>query len=60
LSISAHPRELQVDYTSPVFSVPQRVVIRYWLDPYDRDWHEAGARRQAIYTDVSSGRTRSV
>jgi len=56
LSIAPHPRELQVDYTSPVFSVPRRVIFRYRLDPYDRDWHEAGARRQAIYTDVPPGR----
>lgn len=56
LSISPHPRELLIDYTSPVFAVPQRVRFRYRLDPYDRDWHDAGGRRQAIYTDVPPGR----
>ena len=30
--------------------------FRYRLDGYDRDWHEAGTRRQAFYTDLSPGR----
>jgi signal transduction histidine kinase len=50
-----HPRTLQLDYTSPTFTIPQRVKFRYRLDPYDRDWHEAGTRRQAFYTDLPPG-----
>lgn len=30
--------------------------FRYRLDGYDRDWHDAGTRRQAFYTDLSPGK----
>ena len=56
LKIPPNPRDLQVDYTSPSFSIPQRVKFRYRLDGYDRDWHEAGTRRQAFYTDLPPGK----
>ena len=56
LTIAPHPRDLQVDYTSPTFTIPQRVRFRYRLDGYDHDWHEAGTRRQAFYTDLRPGK----
>ena len=52
LEVSPHVRDLQIDYTSPTFSIPQKVKFRYKLDGYDDDWHEAGSRRQAFYTDL--------
>ncbi len=55
LSLPPHPRDLQIDYTSPTFLIPQRVKFRYRLDGYDHDWHEAGTRRQAFYTDLPPG-----
>lgn len=55
LALPPHSRDLQIDYTSPTFSIPQRVKFRYRLDNYDRDWHEAGTRRQAFYTDLPPG-----
>ena len=56
LKVGPHPRDLQIDYTSPTFLIPQRVKFRYRLDGYDHDWHEAGTRRQAFYTDLPPGR----
>jgi len=56
LKVSAHPRDLQINYTSPTFLVPEKVKFRYRLDGYDRDWHEVGTRRQAFYTDLSPGK----
>ncbi len=56
LKLAPHPRDFQIDYTSPTFLIPQRVKFRYRLDGYDRDWHEAGTRRQAFYTDLPPGR----
>jgi signal transduction histidine kinase len=56
LKLSPHPRDLQIDYTSPSFQIPQRVRFRYRLDGYDRDWHDAGRRRQAFYTDLPPGK----
>jgi signal transduction histidine kinase/ligand-binding sensor domain-containing protein len=55
LKLSPHPRDVQIDYTSPTFLIPQRVKFRYRLQSYDRDWHEAGTRRQAFYTDLPPG-----
>ena len=49
-------RDLQIDYTSPTLLIPQKVTFRYKLDGYDDDWHEAGVRRRAFYTDVPPGK----
>ena len=52
LELAPHPRDLQIDYTSPTFTTPQKVKFRYRLDGYDHDWHDAGTRRQAFYPDL--------
>jgi signal transduction histidine kinase/ligand-binding sensor domain-containing protein len=51
----ARTRDVEVDYTAPSFSVPQRVRFRYRLDGRDTDWQDAGTRRQAFYTDLRPG-----
>jgi signal transduction histidine kinase/ligand-binding sensor domain-containing protein len=56
LRVPPNPRDLQIDYTSPTFSIPQKVNFRYRLDGYDRDWKDAGTRRQAFYTDLPPGK----
>ena len=56
LTVPPNPRDLQIDYTSPAFSIPQEVKFRYRLDGYDHDWHDAGTRRQAFYTDLPPGK----
>jgi signal transduction histidine kinase len=56
LKVPPNPRDLQIDYTSPTFTIPQKVKFRYRLDGYDHDWHEAGTRRQAFYTDLPPGK----
>ncbi len=56
LNLAPHPRDLQIDYTSPTFTIPQKVKFRYRLDGYDHDWHDAGTRRQAFYTDLPPGK----
>ncbi len=55
LKVPPNPRDLQIDYTSPTFLIPQKVKFRYRLDDYDRDWKDAGTRRQAFYTDLPPG-----
>jgi signal transduction histidine kinase/ligand-binding sensor domain-containing protein len=54
--VPPNPRDLQIDYTSPTLTIPQKVKFRYRLDGYDRDWHEANTRRQAFYTDLPPGK----
>src|SRR5208282_3618005 len=51
-------RDLQISYTSPSFLIPQKVNFRYRLDGYDRDWQDAGTRREAFYTDLGPGKYR--
>ena len=55
LKLAPHPRDLQIDYTSPTFLIPQKVKFRFRLDGRDRDWKDAGTRRQAFYTDLPPG-----
>jgi hypothetical protein len=40
--LAPHPRDLQINYTSPTYLIPQNVKFRYRLDGYEPDWHEAG------------------
>ncbi|KAB8044226.1 sensor histidine kinase [Janthinobacterium aquaticum] len=50
-----HTDNLQVDFTAAALSIPERVRFRYRLDGQDSDWREAGARRQAFYTNLGPG-----
>ena len=50
--------DLQIDYTAPSFITPQKVLFRYKLEGFDRDWNNAGARRQAFYTQLPPGKYR--
>jgi len=56
VKLSPHPRDLQIDYTSPTYLIPQKVKFRYRLDSYDHDWNDVGTRRQAFYKDLPPGR----
>jgi PAS domain S-box-containing protein len=51
-------RDFQIGYTSPSFLIPQKVKFRYRLDGHDRDWQEAGTRREAFYTELGPGKYR--
>jgi len=44
--------------TAPSFLAPERQKLRYRLVPYDRDWIDAGTRREASYTKVPPGKYR--
>jgi PAS domain S-box-containing protein len=58
VKVPALSRDLEIDYTAPSFSVPQKVRFRYMLEGRDREWQDAGTRRQAFYTDLKPGRYR--
>ena len=51
-------RDLTIDYTALSFVSPEKVLFRYKLEDMDRDWHDAGNRRQAFYTNLSPGNYR--
>jgi diguanylate cyclase (GGDEF)-like protein len=50
--------EAEFHYAGLCLSAPRKVRYRYMLSPYDGDWVEAGARRQAFYTNLPAGRYR--
>jgi uncharacterized membrane protein YphA (DoxX/SURF4 family) len=47
---------LQFDYTALSFTDPDSVFFKYRLDGLDKDWVDAGTRRQAFYTNLRPGR----
>lgn len=49
-------RSLEIDYTALSLSIPERVHFRYKLEGFDKEWQEAGNRRQAFYTTLPPGR----
>jgi signal transduction histidine kinase/ligand-binding sensor domain-containing protein len=46
-------RDLEIDFTALSFVAPEKVRFRYKLEGYDKDWQDAGNRRQAFYTNLS-------
>jgi len=45
-------RDLQIDYSALSFVAPEKVLFRYKLEGWDRDWQDAGTRRQAFYNNL--------
>ncbi|HXO32554.1 MAG TPA: ATP-binding protein [Candidatus Acidoferrales bacterium] len=45
-------RDLQIDYTALSLVAPEKVFFRYKLEGWDRDWQDAGTRRQAFYNNL--------
>lgn len=52
LQLPPSVRDLQVDLTALSFVAPEKVRFRYKLEGYDKNWQEAGNRRQAFYTNL--------
>jgi PAS domain S-box-containing protein len=47
--------DLQISYTALSLSVPEKVRFRYRLQGVDKDWQDAGTRREAFYTRLGPG-----
>jgi signal transduction histidine kinase/ligand-binding sensor domain-containing protein/CheY-like chemotaxis protein len=47
--------ELEIHYAGLSLIEPARVVFKYRLEGFDRDWVEAGSRRAAFYTNLPPG-----
>jgi PAS domain S-box-containing protein len=58
LRLPARVRDLEVDYTALSFVAPERVIFRYKLDGWDRDWQIVGNRRRAFFTNLPPGNYR--
>ena len=55
LSLSPRTTDLQIGYTALSLSVPEKVRFRYRLEEVDKDWKDAGTRREALYTRLGPG-----
>jgi signal transduction histidine kinase/streptogramin lyase len=47
--------DLQIGYTALSLAVPEKVRFRYRLEEVDKDWRDAGTRREAFYTRLGPG-----
>jgi len=54
-TLAAGARKLQIDYTPIRLTSPRQTRFRYRLDGFDREWVDAGGRRQAYYTNLAPG-----
>jgi ligand-binding sensor domain-containing protein/signal transduction histidine kinase len=52
LRLPALSRDLQIDFTALSLVAPEKILFRYKLEGYDKDWQDAGNRRQAFYTNL--------
>lgn len=48
-------RDLEIDYTALSLTLPEKVRFRYRLAGAGGGWREAGARREAFFTNLSPG-----
>jgi len=55
LTLPPRTANLQIAYTATSLTVPERVRFRYKLEGQDKDWQEPGTRREAVYTNLSTG-----
>ena len=55
LTLPPRAGRIAIDYTSLDLRSPGRLRFRYRLDGFDDAWVQAGARRQAVYTNLPPG-----
>lgn len=58
LRLPVHANAIEIDYTATSLQIPERVRFRYKLEGFDRDWQNAGTRRQAFYSGLPPARYR--
>ena len=55
MRLPAHTTNVSMEYTAGSLTIPERVHFRYKLEGLDRDWKDAGNRREAFYTNLGPG-----
>lgn len=55
VNIPPRPQRIAFSFTGLSLSVPERIMFRYRLDGFDRDWSEPVRVRQAVYTNLGPG-----
>ena len=51
-------KNVEFDYTGLSYIMPTRITFRYQLEGFDREWIDAGMRREAVYTNLPPGKYR--
>jgi signal transduction histidine kinase len=46
-------RDLEIEYTALSVAAPEKLRFRYKLEGHDKNWMDAGTRRQAFYNDLA-------
>jgi signal transduction histidine kinase len=54
-SVKAGSNTFDFTFTALSLSVPEKQRFKYRLEPYDKDWVDAGTRRTAHYTNMPPG-----
>jgi ligand-binding sensor domain-containing protein/two-component sensor histidine kinase len=49
-------KNVEFRYTGLSYYAPLRITFRYRLDGFDREWIEAGSRREALYANLPPGK----
>lgn len=55
LEIASGYSSIEFHYTALSYISPERIRFRYKLDGFDGNWHDAGTRRTAYYTNIPPG-----
>jgi signal transduction histidine kinase/ligand-binding sensor domain-containing protein len=56
LALPPRTTDLQIGYTALSLAAPEKVRFRYRLEGVDKDWQDAGTRREALYTRLGPGK----
>ncbi|HUP44857.1 MAG TPA: two-component regulator propeller domain-containing protein, partial [Thermoanaerobaculia bacterium] len=55
LTLAAGTKSLEFRYTGINLAAPEKIRYQYRLEGFDREWIDAGTRRQASYTNLPPG-----
>ena len=55
LVLPVHTENVEIDYTALRLPIPERARFRYKLEGVDKDWEDAGTRREAFFSNLGPG-----
>ena len=56
LRLPARTTDVQIGYTALDLALPEKLQFRYMLEGVDKNWKDAGTRRDAFYTRLGPGK----
>jgi ligand-binding sensor domain-containing protein/signal transduction histidine kinase len=58
ISLSPGVERIEFRYTGFNYRAPEKIVFKYMLEGFDREWMEAGNKREISYTNIPPGQYR--